>query len=288
MKQYICILILISLMITSCNKDENYIDASKIDELKEEVEVPEQQVDNLELDLKKYKSQNGINLIYYTVDIEKRYFNDGDDYVDLILKLPQFDGDYKGVGKINCYLMNLEQKYYKELPDISFDEFDDFQVNGRDSGYFRSATYEFETMLGDIVSVSAILDGGEGGVDWTGDSGETFNLNSGDRLTLADLFTVQESKYMEVLYKLISEEIDKNIIESQESGSGNPYLFDTPYQEEGYEAIRKNFDSNNFFLTDNSLVIFYPKDALSYGAAGPQRFDIPLDELEDILDLDLK
>lgn len=63
-------------------------------------------------------------------------------------------------------------------------------------------------------------------------------------------------------------------------------MFDDAYSGDGYKSIR-NFDLNDFYLTKNALVIFYPKYALADGAAGPQVFEIPFESISNMLALDI-
>ncbi|GAB6109438.1 RsiV family protein [Fusibacter bizertensis] len=223
---------------------------------------------------------------YGSIDINKQYANASGSYVDLILKLPQIEGDYKGIPAINEYFKGLEDFYYNELPELPEDITN--KLSGIDSGYYRSAEYQMELQNENIFSVSAKLDGGAGGVSWAGMAGATFNLDTGKQLLLDDIFNVDEDVYMSKIYDLVSLEIEKSIKESNESGNGNLYFFDDPYSGEGYKAIREAFISTHFYLTQDALVVFYDKYVLAAGAAGPLSYSIPYNELTGILDLDLK
>ncbi len=225
---------------------------------------------------------------FNTFSINKRKYYGEVGYVELILKLPQLVGTYEGIAKINDYFIAKENVFYKELPTVDQEYFEEIgkSISGKESGYFRSATYQLEAVIGDIISVSAELDGGAGGVGWAGIEGESFDLNTGEQISMDELFKIKEDDYKSLIYNYVSEEIMNNINKFMQNGGGSGYHFDNAYSEEGYEAIH-SYDFKNFYLTPNSLVVFYPKYVLTCGAAGPQEFEIPLEEISDVLAIDL-
>lgn len=205
-------------------------------------------------------------------------------YVELILNLPKVEGNYEGIAAINEFFMDKEVFYYNELPMVDQAYFEEIGkiISGKGSGYYRSASYKLEAVIGDIISVSADLDGGAGGVGWAGIEGETFNLNTGEKLNMGDLFKIEEHEYKQFIYSYVSEEIKTIMDERIKNGSGSGYNFNDVYSDKGHEAIH-SYDFEDFYLKQNALVVFYPKYALSCGAAGPQIFEIPFDEISDIL-----
>lgn len=232
------------------------------------------------------KEAESKNFVYDTMDINKQYEDASGSYVDLLLTLPQIQGNFKGIPAINEYFIGLETYYYNELPVIPDDI--DHKISGIESGYFVSADYSFEMIKDNILSVSAVLDGGAGGVSWAGLSGDTFNLETGEKLTLDQIFNVTSEEYQEKIIGFISDEIKQTIEKEVNNGNGNLFFFDDPYTGDGYKAIRESFDANNFYLTKDVLVIFYPKYALAAGAAGPLSFKIPYENLEGMLNFELK
>jgi hypothetical protein len=64
-------------------------------------------------------------------------------------------------------------------------------------------------------------------------------------------------------------------------------MFDDAYFGDGYKSIR-NFDPNDFYLSQNALVVFYQKYVLADGAAGPLIFEIPYESISNILAIDIK
>jgi len=233
---------------------------------------------------------------FSTFEINEKYFNDMKGFVELKLKLPRLDGNYDGIPEINEYFAGKEKFFYDELPLDSLKEAN-IKVEGEKDNWYRSADYKLEAVLGDIISISADLNGGAGGVGWAGIEGDTFNLNTGKKLSFSDIFKVSKDEYMNFIYNFVSEEITEIINDNLKSGSDSVFLFDDAYSGDGYESIR-NFDPSDFYFTENSLVpsdfyftenslvVFYPKYALEIGAAGPLKFEIPIESISDMLAID--
>jgi hypothetical protein len=223
---------------------------------------------------------------FSTFDVNKKYFNDVNGFAELKLKLPRLDGNYDGILEINKYFVGKEKFFYDELPLDSLKE-SNMKVEGEHDNWYRSADYKLEAVLGNIISISADLNGGAGGVGWAGIEGDSFNLNTGKKLSLGDIFKVNKDEYMNLIYDFISNEIMSEINNNKQSGYGSGYNFDDAYSGDGYKSIL-SFDPNNFYLTKNALVVFYPKYALTAGAGGPRKFEIPFESILNILAIDVK
>lgn len=170
---------------------------------------------------------------------------------------------------INNFFINKEKFFYDELPLEALKNFNR-KVEGAKDNWYRSADYKLEAVLGEIISVSADLNGGAGGVGWADLEGDTFNLNTGKRVSLSDIFRVNKNEYMDFIYDFVSKKIMNEINNNLQAGYGSGYDFDDAYSGDGYKSIR-DFDPNNFYLSENSLVVFYPKYALKCGAAGASK-----------------
>jgi len=221
---------------------------------------------------------------FSTFDVNKKYFNDAKGFVELKLKLPRLNGDYDGIPEINKYFVDKEKFFYNELPLDDLKE-DNLKVEGEKDNWYRSADYNLEIVLGDIISMSAYLNGGAGGVSWAGVEGDTFNLNTGKKLSLGDIFKVNKDEYMNLIYDYVSKKVTVEINNDKESRHG--YMFDDAYSGDGYKSIR-NYDPNDFYLTKNALVVFYQKYVLADGAAGPLIFEMPYESISNILAIDVK
>ncbi len=93
---------------------------------------------------------------------------------------------------------------------------------------------------------------------------ETFDLTSGKKLALDDLFSVPAEKYFKRIHAAVND---------QNSASKTPV-------EAG--GLDDEFDADYFYLTEDSLVIFYQEGTFG-GAMGTLEFPIPYKDLEDIL-----
>ena len=216
------------------------------------------------------------------IDIDKIFYNEQESYVELILKLPQINGEGDSINLINQDLMALEAFYYNELPELpNSDDYDYTQnkIKGSASGYFRSAIYEVAYAKNHLISFSAEVDGGAGGVGWTGIAGKTYDLLTGDPMLLNDFFKITSDEVKSIFIDIISKQIASTI---ENSTSGNPFTFESPY-DDGKLSIENEFKFENYYLTEEGFVIIYPKYALSYGAAGPLKFLISFSDVKDYL-----
>lgn len=213
--------------------------------------------------------------------INKKYYNQ-ENYVELILDLPRLSGDAEGIPAINAYFERKEQFFYEQLPLEMLEDLDDsMTIQGSSDGYFVSAHYYLASQFDGIISMSADLDGGAGGVSWAGMEGNVFDLATGEKLGLSDIFRVGEEEYMRVIYEFVSTQIMSEIV------SGNAdYFFADAYSAEARSRIQK-WNRDNFFLSEGVLVVFYDKYELAPGAAGVQLFEIPYDQLNDMLAIEV-
>jgi hypothetical protein len=225
---------------------------------------------------------------FSTFDVYEKVYGDQGSFMELDLQLPRILGDYDGIPEINQFFIDKEKFFYNQLPFeyMQLDEEAGKKVEGRYPDlFFRSAYYELGIKWGNIISVFAVLDGGAGGVGWLGIEGDTFDLNTGKKLSLSDIFKVNEAEYLEFIYGFVAEKITEYQLNGRNGGSIG-YRDDDAYSGEGFKRIRK-FDPDDYFLTENSLVVFYDKYALADGASGPQAFAIPYAAIRDILAIDI-
>lgn len=146
------------------------------------------------------------------------------------------------------------------------------------------AHYTLVGQYGPYISIYGELNGGQGGLDWMSQEGDVFNLNTGEKLSLNDLFSVTEKEYRKVLYQSLS-----NIIEKQMKMDKNKGKYDLLIEasKEGREQLLLQFDKDNFYLSNDGLVIEYQKYVLTYGAGGIGTITIPYESISDILDYNI-
>ena len=122
------------------------------------------------------------------------------------------------------------------------------------------------------------------GVSWAGIEGDTFNLDTGEQMSLSDIFKTSKEDYMNYIYDFVTKQVANNL-----SNTNNPvagYMFSDAYASDGQAAI-KSFDQSDFYLSKDGLVIFYPKYVLADGASGPQKFVIPYEAVSDMLAIEI-
>ena len=203
-------------------------------------------------------------------------------YAELDLVLPVLEGTYNGIQKINGYFTGRERFFTDEYPTeclLPAEETNGVVIGGKKDGFFRSAEYRLELKAGDMVSISGWLNGGAGGVNWAGLEGHTFDLNTGVKIKLSDIFKADESVYTNRILDFVTEKIAKEI---ENTPDYSPFFFEDAYSGEAREMIA-NYDLEDFYLTNGSLVVFYQKYDLAPGASGLQIFEIPYDLFADIL-----
>jgi len=93
---------------------------------------------------------------------------------------------------------------------------------------------------------------------------ETFDLESGKKLTLDNIFSVPTEEYLKRIISTLNE---------QNRASQTPVEAGGLYDE---------FNADYFYLTEDSLVIFYQEGTFG-GGMGTLEFSIPYKDLEDIL-----
>lgn len=223
------------------------------------------------------KRIDSLSVQFSTFDINKKYYNKAGGYLELLLKLPKLKGNYNGIQKINSFFAAKEKFFLNELDLKGFRE-DTIKANGESSGWYRSADYKLEAVYNDVISMSAYLNGGMGGVGWDGIEGDVFNLTTGKKIELSDLFQVSQKEYMKMIFGFVIKSI-------QNKKDGYSDL--DPTSSEGLAKI-KSWKKDNFYLTKTSLVVFYDKYALACGAEGAIKFEIPLKQIANILNFDIQ
>ncbi len=159
------------------------------------------------------------------------------------------------------------------------DDAKDIYESNKASGYIYPPdihNVQFDVMRNDAQYLSFYLmyytyTGGAHGMHQ--DLAYTFDAKSGARIELKDLFK-EEVDYISVLNAKIFEEIE-TIAMDNEAVQGEYY---NPY--DGFETIAQD---QHFYLTDSSLVIFFDLYEIGPYAAGIPMFEIPLSDLESLL-----
>lgn len=101
----------------------------------------------------------------------------------------------------------------------------------------------------------------------------TWRVESETLLTLDDLFTVPESEWLPRILQAVEAQMDQ-----REAEDGPLY----------YESARADladlFGADDFYLTEDSLVVFFNEYSIGPYMIGAQFFEIPLSDLSDIIE----
>jgi hypothetical protein len=99
---------------------------------------------------------------------------------------------------------------------------------------------------------------------------DNFDYTTGLRLTAEDVFSVPEDIYRTRILDEILKQIEKN-------GAEN-------YFEEYREYLPQIFNPDQFYLTEEGIVYYFPPYDIAPYAAGVPSFLIPFSAMEDILE----
>ena len=197
--------------------------------------------------------------------------------VHLDLNYPYADG--KGVTA-DCIREYYDLWAQRQLESAEFDLLPqaESQFDGMQDGAFMpySVNWSFDTTRFDEKVVSVL----QTGYRQTGGAhpqnllaAQNFNAENGGLLALGDLFTVEESVYMETIRTLVLPMMQQR--EQKEEA----------FYYGGYEGyMMQVFNPADFCLTETGLRLFWQTDSIAPHAAGVQIFDLPFQQLGDILD----
>lgn len=201
------------------------------------------------------------------------------------LTLPQLTGTYDGITAINTYYDNKEKEFINDKTSAYYPG--THAENGTD--FFLKAHYSEAAVIGDIISISGDEDSSAGGVSNPVIYGDVFDLNTGKKISLDDIFNVDSKKYLSLIYDQVSKSIREEMVNEKPSESRYTFnddpLSSSPGTVDSARAKKaiSGFDPGDFFLTDKSLVVFYQKYTLGSGASGTFKYEITFDSIADVL-----
>lgn len=103
---------------------------------------------------------------------------------------------------------------------------------------------------------------------------ETFVLDSGAMLTLDDFFTAEHDEYFAALGQIVVEQM---IVRLAEYGEGAYFSLEPDY-------VMEMLQPRDFYLTPTSIVLFFNTNSIAPYAVGVQEFEIPFNQLTDLID----
>ena len=159
---------------------------------------------------------------------------------------------YERSNVMNLYQMAMVEYEYSvanQFPIHQFEAFVDFVV-----------TYNQNCMISLYFDQYEYAGGAHG---LTVRYADTWNLAKSKRMELGDFF-IQRSNYKEYIIQTINQQIK----EEKENK-------DAMYFDDYEKLVRENFKTNNFYLSEEGLVIFFQQYDIAPYAAGMPTFIIP-------------
>ncbi len=213
---------------------------------------------------------------YYKTDTIKAA--DGTVLVEYEAAVPLISGgSADAITSVNeYYKQEIEDFLFNattELKDVAERNLENSREN--DSSFipcYASENYTIQFSDKDILSVSRDINFYFGSVNVDANvKADTFDLKTGCRIILDNVFSVGEDAYLGRLSQAVTAQIEKK------GGIDAGYYAD--YAKLAKEYLLKE----NFYLTDAGVVIFYPSITIAPQMLGICRFEIPYADLKDIL-----
>lgn len=198
---------------------------------------------------------------------------DGAEYGIFSLRLPLFGTEIQGRELINQKIIGIE-KLALEDRDSFFQEIQREEKDGHGEScrsWFRQHDYSNLYVGKHYISLCYYVRGYSGGMrQWEEAVPLTFNRETGEYLTMDQLFTVDKNIYMKRLSSAIYKYGELN---------GGDYRWNESFYR---NVLVKNFDPYCFYLTPDGIVLCYQRYAVAAGAAGNPAFEISYSWFEDI------
>ncbi len=183
---------------------------------------------------------------------------------------PEIGGMERVTDYYRAMQTDLETVYSADAEEAAARREELLSVDGEFSPW--QVTMEYEVLRNDGVTLSIlrhIYENRGGAYPTVTLRAETFDVASQGRLLLSDLFTVDQTEALRALMAMVWTQM-----ESQS---------DTVWLVPDVEQLERLYDPLDFALTDDSLVLFFGDSRLAAHAADEQRFDLPLEELSQLL-----
>ncbi|MGI6005326.1 MAG: DUF3298 and DUF4163 domain-containing protein [Christensenellales bacterium] len=198
--------------------------------------------------------------------------NDGGVLVDAKMTYPQFENpkNEAGITAINTYYRRQLEDFIHNIRIEAVPNAQENKAEAQKLGFeFRPHAFDRSTSIeynqNGLVSVLNEQYENTGGAHpmtiWMA---ETFDVETGKKLTLADLFNTDMETALEKVYASVSEQV------AQLQADGSIFFNDSVKQD-----IRENYSPDDFYIRGGDLVVFYQLYAIAPYAVGIQSFVVP-------------
>lgn len=208
--------------------------------------------------------------------VQKTIYNDnGDEIMNISVTHPVIKNEesLEALKKINDYYIEFAENYISsiEAEEKEFAE-EDFEAAKEDNREFMPHEYASDIELGYNGKVLSFLNlqyMNTGGAHPNSiQDSQTFDTNTGEKLKLEDVMGVGEEEAKSLVLKKVLEEIKKT------EGSDDFFYYDS-YEND----IKENFVSDDYYITDQGICIFYQTYSIAPYVAGFPTFIISNQEL---------
>lgn len=243
------IIIVISILLVGCTKEQVIKDT----ETKASTEAASQDNDETEIENNNENSVDNQDGIY---EITMETYTEKNEKVEIEIKYPALKNmaDTDIENKINTIIKKRTDDY-KQL------------YHAEDEGYKETIHVDYEMMREkeDMLSLRFFISLYTEGAAHPNNlmDGVTLDLKTGEELELSNLFK-EDIDYVKALNPILKEKVNELEYE----------LF------EEYKGIE---EEQGFYMTDNSLVVYYQTYVYTPHAVGPLLLEVSLDEIKDIL-----
>lgn len=170
----------------------------------------------------------------------------------------------------------LMEKQIVKNQELIEDDAEELYASNADSGFvypphIHNVDFTVKRNDSKYLSLYLVYNAYTGGAHGTHyDVGYNFNLSTGHRLELKDMFK-PDVDYVSAINEQIQSQIDTIKAEyvAKDEGEWHPYM--------GFETISED---QHFYLTDDSIVIFFDLYEIAPYAAGVPTFEVSFEELE--------
>lgn len=171
------------------------------------------------------------------------YYNDaGKLVIEHYYDLPVLEGDSAAIRTINASFQKECETFFaehKETADMTFEYFADLDLPNPLSDRVRTEITYNDKGIFSVLQTSYWAMGGAGSTD--GFYGETYDLNTGERMLLSDMFPQMKKEH---LSDLIKGELKRKLTES-----GNESM--------GQDIDSMDIDDMEFYVKDGTVIVMY-------------------------------
>lgn len=221
----------------------------------------------------KYKVNTSANII--TKKIKKKFKHRGKYILSIDIEYPsiRLSNDYVIKKSINSEYLIIAKKFYNHATKVmlprAIDQYIEFNseqypFNSFDAVMKYKITQNSNCILSTYIDQYTYEGGAHGN---TLRLSNTWNLQNGDEITLKDIFK-NTSNYKDKLLEQVKSKANENIKE-------NPGIYFENYE----ELIDKSFNENSFYLTEDSINIYFQHYEIAPYSTGIVVFSIPYKDL---------